>query len=174
MDYIMMKLRRVRRKNRVPHGLLVSAAMMLMLVTVLSVSLLAVPASAKVRITMPRTEDGIVTDDDGIIDSSGIAGDVPEMTDLLTNDGSAGTEGSDALDPVTSDTGTTAESTTGSATTDRVTTDGATTDGATTGMMDDAADAMGVSPWVIGLILIAVLAVVVILIVWWVSGSRKH
>ena len=181
MRYLIERLRRGRRRNRIPHGLLVTAAMTLILAVtlMLSASLLALPASARSRIRMPRTGDGIVTDGDGIIDSTGIAGDVPDVTDLLPdgsmNDVESGTgtgEGSDALDPTVSGTG---ESGSDAGTTDPETTKKETTRAdATTNAVDDAADAMGISPWVIGLILLAVIVGVVILIVWWATGSRRH
>ena len=170
MRYILTKLRRGRRRHRIPHGLLVSAALMVTLVITMTVaaSLFAIPASAKMRdhIPMPRTEDGIVTDGDGIIDSDGMAGDIPDVTDLLPG-GSGMNEGSDALDPVVSgtegarDSGTTAESTTEKATTAE-----------STNMVEDAADSMGISPWIVGLIILAVVAVIIVIIIRFASGTR--
>lgn len=176
MRYLIERLRRGRRRNRIPYGLLVSVGLVLLL----TLTLLALPASAKGGMRMPRTGDGIVTDGDGIIDSSGIAGDVPDVTDLLPdgsmNDTATG-EGSDALDPTVSGTGTAESGTDGGTSEPSGTVTGApkpNKPSATTDAVDNAADAMGVAPWVIGLILLALIVGIVILVVWWATGSRRR
>ena len=135
------------------------------LLAALAATTLTLSASAAIDVRMPRTEDGIVTDGDGIIDSDGIASDMPEMSDLLP-DGSGG-EGSDALDPADSGTATV---TTAEETTEKVTE--SVTARETTGVIEDAADGMGIRPWVVVLILIAVVSVVIALVVWWLSDKN--
>lgn len=172
MRYILTKLRRGRRRNRIPHGLLVSVATVTVLVLTLTLScaLFALPTSAEMRMRMPRTDDGIVTDGDGIIDSDGPMGTTPDLTDMLPN--GSGTEGSDALDPTESGTGIGTESGT-EVVTDAPTTDKGTTAESTTGTVDNVADETGISPWVVALVLIAVIVTAIILVVWWMSGRKR-
>lgn len=178
MSEILKHFRRRRRRSRIPHGLLVSVSMMLLAVVLMSV-LFALPASAKMKdFRMPRTENGVVTDSDGIIDSDGIASDIPDASDLIPDatdlipDGSAATEGpnggSDALDPTvtsegeTSSLGTTAENTTAAGTTTANTTAG------------DGIMGMDTRGWVIAIVILALVVLVIVILVWWATGTKRR
>ena len=166
MNLFFAKLVRSRRRRRVPCGLLVSVASALLIALTLTASaaLFTLSASAKIDVGMPRTGDGTVTDSDGIIDSDGPMGDVPEMTDMLPDGTDGRTEGSDALDPTVS--GTDGASDTAAVTTQRAP--------GTTDMVEGAADNLGISPWLLGVILLAIVVAVIILIIRWASGPRRR
>lgn len=165
MRYILTKMRRVRRSRRIPHGLLVAAVMAVLVLTMtLSMSLIAIPASAEMRdFRMPRTDSGVVTDHDGIIQS----GDMLDTSDAKGTeahpDSNTTNNGTDILDPNTTDTA-------GGTTTDKA----PVTSNAVSDMVDDVANGTGMAPWVVGLIILAVVIGIIILIVWWVSGSRRR
>lgn len=176
MDYIKMKLRRLKRRNRIPHGFLVSVSAVcavLVLTALIGTSLLALPASAKMGMRMPRTEDGIVTDGDGIIESGDMlpeGSDIPPAVSDMIPDGDGSAEGESILpDGTGSDT----ESESGTLTTD-TTGQSQTTDGATTtGAMDDVVEESNAIAWVIGLVVLAAVVIAVILIIRWASGARR-
>ena len=166
-----MKLRRLRRRNRIPHGLLVSVSAVCAVAVVaamFAMSLLALPASAKNGMRMPRTEDGIVTDGDGIIESGDV---LPEGSDLVPDgsesspmgDGSANGE---SIVPDVSESGS------GAMTTDTAR-PSQSTDQTTTGMIDDVVEESNAIAWVIALAILAAVVIAVILIIRWASGSRR-
>lgn len=161
MSLFMTKWIRSRRRRRVPCGLLVAtmSAVLLVLVLTAAVGTFTVSASAKIGIGMPRAGDGTVTDSDGIIDSDGPMSDVPDVTDLIPD----GT-GSDTAD--STERGTEVLPNGGTVTTER-------TDG-TTNAVEDAADGMGINPWLLGVILLAVVVAVILLIIRWAAGPRRR
>lgn len=170
MDFIKLKLRRLRRRNRIPHGLLVSVSAMLaaiVLTATLGATLLALPASAKTDFRMPRTEDGIVTDGDGVIDSGAVSDMLPNGTDMMP-DGDGSAEGESIIPDVSS--GDTVES--GEVSTTDAPTDSATTDRETAGMGDDVAENNTLA-WVIGLVALAAVVIAIVLIIRWATNSRK-
>lgn len=160
MRYILTKLRRGRRRNRIPYGLLVSAVL---LSVFLAVSLLVLPASAR----MPKTSDGRVTDGDGIIDSDGVAGDVPPVTDLIP--GMSTDAESGVKDPVTTERVTDPVT----ETTARVT-EGVTTRPVTSEVGGAGNTASGISPWVIAFLIFAVIVAAVVVVIWWTMGRERR
>ena len=169
-----MKLRRGRRRNRIPYGLLASVAlsMLVVLTVTLSAGLMSLPTSAKNH-RMPRIEgsNGVVTDGDGIIDSNGIAGDIPEVTDLIPQmpNGRTGNEGSDALDPAAGDvTGETNAPETSTPVTSERTTDATTTD------MIEEMTGSDTATWIIGAAILAVVVIAIVLIIRFASAPRRR
>ena len=163
MRYILTRLRRSRRKNRIPHGLLVSAVLLTLLLTF---SVLVLPASARMR--TPKASDGQVTDGDGIIDSDGVAGEVPPVTDLIP--GMSTDAESGVKDPMTTERVTDPVT----ETTARVT-EGVTTRPVTTAAADGAGNtAGGIAPWVIAFLIFAVIVTAIVVVIWWTMGRDRR
>ena len=166
MDFIKTHLRRVRRKHRIPRGLLVSASLAVAAV-ILTTVCLALPASAKMGMGMPRTENGVVTDGDGIIESGDM---LPEGSDIMPDGsdvipgGDESAEGESILPDVT-------ESGTVESTTDTVSGTTATTTG--NGTVADDAEEGTVLAWIVGLIILATVVIAIVLIVRWTMGGRR-
>lgn len=160
MNHIRINLRRMRRRNRIPSRLLAAVSSSLLLL-VLMMSLLALPASAKNRMRMPRTDNGVVTDGDGIISSD------DGITDMLPDVGDAITDGIEDILPDGSDGVTTAGETSA------VTTSHVTTNHAGNETVDDARD-NNMLAWIIGLVVLAGVVVAIVLIIRFASGSRRE
>ncbi len=164
MDFIKTRLRRMRRRNRIPRRIFASVGASVLLL-VLSLTLLTLPASAKNGMRMPRTENGVVTDGDGIINSGDSASDMlPEIGDAVSEGlsemlpDSSSNGGSTVTSPVTQ--------APGAGTT-------ATPDSSGNGdMADDGAGNM--IAWIIGLVVLAGVVIAIVLIIRWASSSRRE
>lgn len=167
MDFIKTRIRRMRRRNRIPRRIFAAVGASLLLL-VLSMSLLVLPASAKNGMRMPRTEDGIVTDGDGIINSGdAMTNPIPEIGDKVS-------EGIDDMIPDMSSDGASQGTTPvtqapGAGTT---ATPGTSDNGNGGSMTDDGVG--NTLAWIIGLVVLAGVVIAIVLIIRWASGNKRE
>ena len=162
MDFINARLRRMRRRNRFPGRIFAAVALSVLLFT-LTVSLLILPASAKNKMRMPRTDDGIVTDEDGIIGSGDATSDmIPEIGDSVS-------EGIDNMLPSLSTDGSSRET----APVTQAPGAGTTNVPESSGAMDENGAVGNTIAWIIGLVVLAGVVIAIVLIIRWASGNRR-